>query len=605
MVPQSQSAAARYRIADLVLDTGTRQVSRGDESLKLGALTFDLLQVLAESAPNYVSHDQLVDRVWQGRPASPETITQRVSLLRDALSDNAADPRYIELLRGKGYRLIADVERLSERTEQDAQRRFLRFVTVATIAVAGLFFLGMNLLREDPQPSIAVLPFVDMSAAGNQRHLADGIAEELINQLAGLDGLQVASRTASFGFRDLREDLQAIGSRLGVDNVLEGSVQRRDDEIRVTVQLVDTRNGYHLWSETFDREVDDIFAIQTDIAMATAGALGVTLGVGGANAFAGAGTDNFDAYEAYLQRNFALATQHDPNYAAAWGRLGVHTAATMWNHPPEAAPEILERAASYAERALELDPQSARALSDYATLLYPRFQWLEAERVYAQALALRRDRPLLAQYSFMLMRSGRISKAQAINREADAIERTPRNPGRLRNFANIAEGNFEAARAMAERLRERRRLDAHVLIALNDGETDDVRRAFEAMLPNEPARIELYMPLLEVLESPQQALAIARQVLDDPSKTWPDKYHDVALVAAYFGDPELALEAFAREMPYTAARYTALWYPVMAEARRLPQFKQLVTDANLVEYWRVHGWADACRPIGDQDFACR
>lgn len=605
MAPQSQSATTRYRIGDLVLDTGTRQVSRGDESLKLGALTFDLLRVLAESAPDLVSHDQLVERVWQGRLTTPETITQRVSLLRDALSDDATNPRYVELQRGQGYRLVADVERLAERPELKAQSRFLRFVAVATIAVAGLLFVGMNLLREDPLPSIAVLPFVDMSAAGNQRHLADGIAEELINQLAGLDGLQVASRTASFGFRDSRENLHAIGSRLGVDNVLEGSVQRRNDEIRVTVQLVDTRNGYHLWSDTFDREVDDIFAIQTDIAMATAGALGVTLGVGGANAFAGAGTDNFDAYEAYLQRNYELATQLDPNYAAAWGRLAVGVASTMWRNPPEAAPGIIDTAKTYAQRAVELDPQSARALSDYATLIYARSEWLESERLYAKALSLRRDRALLAQYSFMLMRAGRISRARAISREADEIERMPRNPGRLRNFANIAAGDFEAARAMAARLNEKRRLDAEILIALNAGQPDDVRAAFEAMLASEPARIELYTPLLEVLESPEQALAIVRQVLDDPDKTWPDKYHDVALVAAYFGDPELALEAFGKEMPYTAIRYTALWYPVMSEARRLPEFKRLVTEVRLVEYWRVHGWADACRPIGDQDFACQ
>jgi len=125
------------------------------------------------------------------------------------------------------------------------------------------------------------------------------------------------------------------------------------------------------------------------------------------------------------------------------------------------------------------------------------------------------------------------------------------------------------------------------------------------MPDTEPVKAELYVPLLEVLDSPEQALAVLKAVFADKHNIWPDKYHDIALLAAYFGDPGFALEVFSHEMPYTTIRYGALWYPVMSDARRLPRFKQLVTDSNLVEYWRAYGWADYCRPLGDAEFVCQ
>ncbi len=600
--PRTDTASC-YQIGDLLLDTGTRRVSRGDETLNVSGLTFDLLLALAESAPNLVSHDDLAESVWAGRPVTPETITQRVKILRDALSDDASAPRYVELIRGQGYRLIVGAERLETRPPTGTWPNRRWGIALAVAGLAALAVAGFSLLVDERPPSLAVLPFVDMSAEGDQEHLADGIAEELISTLAELDDLHVASRTSSFALKGSEENLETIGEQLGVGAILEGSVRKFGDDIRVSVQLVDLDTGSHLWSQTFDQELDDIFVIQEQIALATAGALGVTLGVGDPNAFRGAGTDNFAAYEAYLRKDYERAIELDAEYAAAWARQGIRIASTMWSNMPEDAPEIVERAHGYIARALELDPESSAAHGRFGSLIYTNKAWQQAEQSFRKSLELRRSRHNLMAYGHMLLRVGRVRKALETYREGDAAERTPHNPNRLRNSANIAAGDFEAARAMAVRFTDNRRFDSELHIALNDGTRDDVRRALSAM-PESMAATAIFRPVRDELDSPERALAALETVLASEELSWPSKYHDIAVLAAYLGDPNLALESFSREMPYTSIRFAILWYPVMAEARRLPRFKTLVEQARLVEYWRQYRWADNCRPAGPDDFEC-
>jgi TolB-like protein/tetratricopeptide (TPR) repeat protein len=485
-------------------------------------------------------------------------------------------------------------------------------LVLALLAVAAAIVSGQ--ITPGPEPitreatvssdkSVAVLPFADMSPQGDQGYFADGIAEELLNELSGLDGLRVASRSSSFAYRETTIDLQSIAAALNVSTVLEGSVRKDGDRVRVTAQLIDVAGGYHLWSETFDRELKDIFAIQEQIATATAGALGVQLGVGGSNAFKGAGTVNFDAYEAYLRRDFERAIELDPNYAAAWARRGIEIASSQWVNMPEDAPSIRENAFGYIAHAIELDPESGVAQGRLATLSYGFGEWQEAEELHAKSLELNRNRSSLTGYANMLLRSGRLRKAQALYEEAGLVEASPRSPNRLRNSGNIAAGDFEAARAMAAQFNDNRRFDTNLHIALNDGSLDEVRQALAAT-PRTIAGIELYGPVLEYLHAPEQALEHLEKLLTNSDLVWPSKYHDIGLLAAFFGDPELALEAFSREVPYTSVRYATLWYPMMSEVRRQPRFKTLVAQVNLVDYWRKYGWADSCRPLGPEAFEC-
>jgi TolB-like protein/tetratricopeptide (TPR) repeat protein len=526
-----------------------------------------------------------------------------VKLLRDGLADDASAPRYVELVRGQGYRLMLDAEPVPIARQGQAVWPFRWGLAVIATGILGLAGLGLWLLQPASAPSVAVMPFVDMSPDGDQGHLADGIAEELINSLASLEGLHVASRTASFSVDNSEQNLAAIGEYLGVSTVLEGSVRKSGGDIRITVQLVEADTGYQLWSETFDQALVDIFAIQEQIAIATAGALGVRLGVGSSNAFRGAGTTNFTAYEAYLRQDYERAIEIDPKYAAAWARQGIRMASSMWTNLPEDAPGIIEQAHRYTARALELDPESASANGRFGVLACADGGWQQGEESIQKALELRRNRLNLTSYANMMLRTGRVRMAQVMYREAGSVERSPRPPNRLRNSANIAAGDFEAARAMAVQFSDNRRFDTQLHIALNDGTLDDVREALAAM-PENVAGTKLYRPVLAELDAPERAIAVLEVVLASQEWTWPSKYHDIAVLAAYLNAPELALEAFSREMRYTTIRFATLWYPVMSDARRLPRFKGLVEQAKLVDYWRRYRWADSCEPLGPDDFEC-
>ena len=222
-----------------------------------------------------------------------------------------------------------------------------------------------------PFPSIAVLPFADMSPEQDQGYFSDGISEELLNLLVRVDGLKVASRTSSFTYKGSNQNLAEIASELKVDHVLEGSVRKADNRIRITAQLIDAKTDRHLWSESFDRELVDIFTIQDEIANAIVTALSAELGIlqDIPVISVAAATENLDAYELYLKaRGLFLAREHllesvslfeqaveiDPDFARAWeGLAAVYSIVESWGFSGRDWDSLAIQAA---ERALELDP---------------------------------------------------------------------------------------------------------------------------------------------------------------------------------------------------------------------------------------------------------
>lgn len=238
--------------------------------------------------------------------------------------------------------------------------------------------------------SIAVLPFIDLSAAGDQEYFTDGISEEMLNLLAHVDGFRVAGRTSAFSFKGRNEDLRLIGAKLGVDNVLEGSVRKQGDQIRVTAQLVKVADGYHVWSDTYDRKLDDIFAIQTEIATQVVAELRKTLlGTGARAAVEPVGkplpTSSVEAYSHYLRGQYLLrprsregmeaglneferALELDPDFAQA--HVGIaNSLLLLESYKQRSLTSVEPRVSKAIERALELDPNAGEALALRALLL--------------------------------------------------------------------------------------------------------------------------------------------------------------------------------------------------------------------------------------------
>jgi TolB-like protein/DNA-binding winged helix-turn-helix (wHTH) protein len=272
---------SRFRIGDLTLDTGRCLLLCDSKSIPLGRLTYRLLLTLVQAAPNMVSHDEFINSVWGGRPVSPETISQRIKLLRDALADDPHNPRYVEIVRGQGYRLLPRVEVLPDESPVRPRPGWVVPIAAATsLAAAAAIVFWIMAAQSDAVPestSVAVLAFADLSPGRDQQYLADGIAEEIINLLSRATTLRIIARTSSFSFRGKDVDVARIAKALSVTHVLEGSVRQDGDRIRVTVRLVDAANGSRVWSESYDQRVGNVLALETNIARSVAAELKANL----------------------------------------------------------------------------------------------------------------------------------------------------------------------------------------------------------------------------------------------------------------------------------------------------------------------------------------
>ena len=321
--------------------------------------------------------------------------------------------------------------------------------------------------------SIAVLPFVNMSADPDQEYFSDGISEELLNLLAKIPGLRVPARTSSFQFKGQNLDIGDIAKQLNVKHVLEGSVRQADVRIRVTAQLIDAETGYHLWSESYDREVDDVFAIQDEISAAIVAALSETLGLNVGAAPQVRAAANPEAYNSYLLAqhqiklrtkqdieasitNYELALEHDPDYAPAHAGLGLAwylLTANSATYGTLSLEESLSRGLPHIERALELDPNLPEALGNMGLVLSARYQEEEATPYYEKALALN---PSLTNvrnwYSSSLGERGRAD--EALRELEKAYEIDPLSVLTLNNYTNglLLRRQFEIAEPVLDRL---------------------------------------------------------------------------------------------------------------------------------------------------------
>lgn len=226
-----------FRSDDLTVDQADQRAILRDQPLTLSPKAFGLLSFLMQMDGKLVEKEQLFEQVWPGVTVGDAALTTVVKELRHALADSAQAPEWIKTVRGKGYRFGKSVE------------------SIATMDPA-----------EAPERTIAVMPFADLSEYGDQSYFADGISEEILNSLAKTPGLHVAARTSSFALRDKEKDIREIALALNVANILEGSVRKHNDRIRITAQLIKARDGYHLWSATFDGDMAEIFDLQERVA---------------------------------------------------------------------------------------------------------------------------------------------------------------------------------------------------------------------------------------------------------------------------------------------------------------------------------------------------
>lgn len=584
------------RLGRFTFDTGRGVLSGPDGETRLRPKTCDVLLHLLRHPGRVVSRGELMEAAWGRAAITDDSLTQCLVEIRRALGDNAR--RLVRTVPRRGYLLdvvpepVVPGPGMREPATVAATRlasRRLPLLLVPALLAAVLAWWGFGRPGETPPAdaiatkpnSIAVLPFVDMSAGRDQAHLGEGIAEEILNALAQYRDLEVIARTSSFSFRDRPVDARTIAAELGVTYLLEGSVRRSGDRVRVIAQLIDGRDSTHVWSKDFDRALDDIFAVQHEIAGSIAGALQVASSGGAAH-----GTPHdVRAYERLLQGRYLhqrrgpgdveRAREHlqaaidiDPGYAAAWAALAGTWLVQLGDDRPAGHPGYAP-AREAAARALELDPHNVEAHLRAAVLEYIAGEVAAAWRHVGIAEELEPGNLLL-----LGIKAGRAlgdgNLAAAIELQQRAVARDPLSALNRLNLANflVAAGRLEEARRQA--------------LATLELSPDD-RTSVN----------ELLLEILVLEKRYQDAAAIIAELPSSHSRDVASAIVDEALGRT--ADAVATIERLRARGTWQAdlgiagihghlGRTNEAWHWLAQSRRRVPQ------DAFTDRRWRTHAW---------------
>jgi TolB-like protein/tetratricopeptide (TPR) repeat protein len=473
--------------------------------------------------------------------------------------------------------------------------------------------------------SIAVLPFLNLSGDASQEFFSDGMTEEITATLARIPDLKVVARTSAFQFKGQNRDIQSIGQQLHATHLIEGSVRKDGTRVRITAQLIEAESGVHVSSERYDRELSDIFTTQEDIARNIIGALMAPLGLGpGERLIANRNIDP-ESYQQYLRaralvhlRNFnsmtdaaALLEQvvvRAPDYAPAWAMLAQAYALTPAYHARasgsvEELRRVLDafrpKAEQAAQRAVQLDPNSAEGYVPLGYLEQLRGNLLLAEDLFAKGLALDPNHPdSLQSESLLLGQVGRLKEALAMRQHLQLVEPFVPAFNELTAESLWLNGQDDAAIAMFR-----------ALPSSPGRSTFRLARVYAAMgRYSEAADTLLSTPA--GLYAPGTVEAAARLLRSAPTGTASlqdlPPLSNLGFVDLHVGAPNRALEyqEMLVEVGWFAGGNSAFWHPSYSAVRKTERFKAFVLKAGMVDYWRARGWPEFCRPTIGDDFVC-
>lgn len=509
------------RFGKFEMDTAALELKRDGQRLRLQVQPFRVLQILVENAGNAVSRDELRRQVWSSNVFLDfdHGLNNAVARLREALGDSSDRPRYIETLPRVGYRFIYPLDAAPaaalapptpepRSTGSDRPGRRLLAGGVASLAAVLLAFLAYDGLSPSAIRSIAVLPFRDLTGETGQEYFAEGLTEALVTRLAQNRGLRVVSRQSAERARDRSDSLEEMAAELGVDGIIDSSFVRGGDDIRIDVRLVRVADDSHAWARSYLRRLDNLFALQVDIANDIAIEIAAEIDLPKSSEAFPTLTGSIEAYELYLhgrhlfaKRNpdavtrsieyFRRAIDIDPHFAAAWAGIAESYATLGGSTLVQSIPagDVRDAALAAARRALELEPRLAEAHSALGQVLhklYPRDESRDAsiESAYHTALALN---PGYANarhwYANFLSSRRRSEEATAMYREALLLD--PMNANvmsrlglELLNTGQVSEGLHLMQKTIEL---EPWQLNAHLRLGWSFaalGRLDEARQAF-------------------------------------------------------------------------------------------------------------------------------
>jgi len=608
---QPQQAHLIYEFGDFELDALRRVlVSRAGQQVDITGRVLDALVHLVERPGQLVDKKTLMEALWPHVVVEEGNLTQTIHTLRRVLGERAGEHRYIATVPGRGYRFVAEVTVRTGQAKPDAMpsRRPKTVLAagalslVLLVVVAVLAWRGRGQPVEEAavaaQPSIAVLPFVDMSAEQDQVHFAEGLSEEILNLLAHSGAMRVTARTSSFSFKDQNADIRTIAQRLTVSHVLEGSVRKSGERVRITAQLIDGSTSAHVWSETYDRDLHNIFGVQREIAAAVADALHVALGRVEPRR---AETASTQAYDHYLQgrhlfyrrsgpdllqakSHFEKAVQLDPTYGRAWSALaGVYFVA---RYEDVELPNEMPNWREAAERAVTLAPELAEA-----HLRAAQYQWHAgnlnaAQTHFAHASALDPGDPMVLSMSLSsAITEGRLEDAIEVQKRMVAIDPlSATNRGNLGSLLMMV-GRLPEAKAEFERALELSPAGLDLTASIADalilqGRTDEALKVI-SQLPADYRRDQRFALVYFARGAVSESDAMLARLLALAEKPDSDPALAVAIAEVYAArnDPDRAFEWLDKAHPRSRGQPEGLPGWLMQENLQVaPYLKSLHAD---------------------------
>lgn len=525
-----------------------------------------------------------------------------------------------------GLKFERDVDRSQSITHVTGRK--LDFAMIGILAVAVTLFAIDKFIWSAAQDdaevvekrSIAVLPFINMSGDPEQVFFSDGITEEILNTLVRAEGISVASRTSSFSYRNHEQSIPIIAEALGVMFVLEGSVRRAGDQLRITAQLIDAEKDRHIWSETYNRKLADIFAVQSDIANSITKAIHSELGIeSDAEIKIKTLTENMTAYDLYLKGSLAhsrrlvpedllnsalwleQAVEIDPDFAVAWEALAaVYATIPSWKIYDRTPEEYYRMSDEAADRALTLDPSLsyARGIKGANLTVAPPFDQIEGFRLYEAALkADPKNATMLNWYGMALQIAGYFDEGLALQRECLGVDPAYVNCIFFVEEGLYAMGLHEEAAAIADQYLE----------TLNVVQTSSTRAAQFMLSGNRSAAILSARDVVGLEGAPVYGFITA---LEQPGADHSEAIRKFGAWAAenavdltHYSVILAALGEYDRvDINLTAEIW--FWLPNFRKFRQSREFRDQMREYGFYDLWKVRGFPPQCRPVGDDDFEC-
>jgi TolB-like protein len=500
----------KFAFEGYVLDMDRRELTRGSEAIAVGPQVFDLLDYLVQNRDRVVSKDDLIEAVWDGRIVSESTVTSHINAARKAIGDTGEQQRLVRTVARKGYRFVGEVREVVPSKQPEPQGSPAEPSAEPPLALPD-------------RPSIAVLPFVNLSGDLAEDYFVDGVVEDIISALSRMGWLFVIARNSSFAYKGRAVDVKQVGHDLGVRYVIEGSLRKAASRVRITGQLIDASTGANLWSARFDGNLDDIFDLQDQLTGSVVGAIMPRLEQAEIERARHKPTGSLDAYDYYLRgmanlhlgtresidealRLFYQAIELDPDYAAAYGVAAWCYVWRKLNGWMTDRPREMAEGERLARRAIELGQNDAVALTRAGHGL-AHFAG-DHDGSVALLDRARTLNPNLASAWFLggFVRNWRGEPDDAIVHFNQAMRLSPLDPEMYRMQAGVAiahlfAGRFEEAAAWSRK--SFLEMPSYLMVVVSShalaGQMDEARRALEILCRVDPtlriSTVTNYLPI--------------------------------------------------------------------------------------------------------------